>query len=64
MPPRDFLRRRENGSSSWFFLVFAYLAVMPYTGFVLVTPIFLFTAMTFFGLRKRLVGVLSSIESR
>jgi hypothetical protein len=34
---------------------------MPYTGFVLITPVYLFLAMLFFGLRRYFVGAVTSI---
>jgi hypothetical protein len=39
----------------------AYIYLMPYTGFVLVTPVYLFLAMVFFGLRRYLLGAVVSI---
>ncbi len=34
---------------------------MPYTGFVLITPIYLLLTMIFFGLRRYLLGAVTSI---
>jgi hypothetical protein len=39
----------------------AYIALMPYTGFVLITPVYLFVLMVFFGLRRYLLGAVASI---
>jgi hypothetical protein len=39
----------------------AYLYLLPHAGFVLVTPVYLFLAMVFFGLRRYLLGAVTSI---
>ena len=42
-------------------MTYAYIYLMPYTGFVLITPVYLFLAMLFFGLRRYFVGAVTSI---
>jgi hypothetical protein len=42
-------------------MTFAYIYLMPHTGFVLLTPVYLFLAMVFFGLRRYLLGAVTSI---
>ena len=42
-------------------MTYAYIYVMPYAGFVLTTPLYLFLAMLFFGLRRYLLGAVTSI---
>ncbi len=42
-------------------MTYAYIYVMPYTGFVLITPVYLFLAMVFFGLRRYLLGAVTSL---
>jgi hypothetical protein len=42
-------------------MTFAYIYLMPYTGFVLITPVYLFLTMVFFGLRRYLLGVVTGI---
>lgn len=42
-------------------MTLAYIYLMPYTGFVLITPLYLFLAMLFFGLRRYLLGILTSV---
>jgi hypothetical protein len=43
-------------------MTFAYIYLMPYTGFVLITPVYLFLAMLFFGLRRYRLGILTSLS--
>jgi hypothetical protein len=38
-----------------------YIIVMPYTGFVLSTPVYLFGGMLYFGLKKYRLGVITSL---
>lgn len=42
-------------------MTYAYIYLMPSTGFVLITPVYLFLAMVFFGLRRYLLGAVTSI---
>ncbi len=42
-------------------MIFAYIWLMRWTGFVLITPVFLFVTMLFFGLRKYLLAALTSL---
>ncbi|MBP1780106.1 MAG: Tripartite tricarboxylate transporter TctB family, partial [candidate division NC10 bacterium] len=42
-------------------MTYAYIYVMPYAGFVLTTPVYLFLAMLFFGLRRYLLGAVTSV---
>lgn len=39
----------------------AYIYLMPYAGFVLITPVYLFLLMVFFGLRRYFLGAVTSI---
>ena len=39
----------------------AYIYLMPLTGFVLITPVYLFLTMVFFGLRRYLLGAVASV---
>jgi hypothetical protein len=42
-------------------MTFAYIYLMPYTGFVLITPVYLFLTMVFFGLRRYLLAIVTGI---
>ena len=55
-PPGAFLR-----VLSIVLMTYAYIYLMPYTGFVLTTSVYLFLAMVFFGLRRYLLGAVTSI---
>ena len=55
-PPGAFLR-----VFSMVLMTYAYIYLMPYAGFVLITPVYLFLAMLFFGLRRYLLGAVTSI---
>jgi hypothetical protein len=39
----------------------AYIYLMPHTGFVLITPVYLFALMVFFGLRRYVLGAVTSV---
>jgi len=47
--------------STMVLMTFAYIYLMPHTGFVLITPAYLFLAMVFFGLRRYVLGAVTSI---
>lgn len=55
-PPGAFLR-----VFTMVLLTYAYIYLMPYAGFVLITPVYLFLAMVYFGLRRYLLGAVTSI---
>ncbi len=42
-------------------LTFVYIQVMPIAGFVLSTPVFLFAAMLFFGVKRYLLAAVTSV---
>ena len=55
-PPRAFPR-----VLTMVLMTYAYIHLMPYSGFVLITPVYLFLAMVFFGLRRYFLGAVTSI---
>ena len=42
-------------------MTYAYITMIPFGGFVLTTSVYLFLAMVFFGLRRYLLGAVTSI---